>query len=338
MSAIDQQVVDWLLTADEPWVRLQAMRELAGRPDDDPDVQRARRATARHPFIQWLLESCQSWPGGNTLTRHNNAKHPLHHLALLADLGIRLPDRGARAVAKRVMANQHECGAFQCWAMLPTVFGGDGIDQWCWMICDAPVLAHSLLALGVTKSKPLDAALAHIESCATDDGWRCVSSFPKVRGPGRKDDPCPYATLLALRALALSPAHRDSRACHAGTEMLLGHWEHQGSVKYRMFGIGTDYRKLKYPFIWYDILHVLDVLSRFPWTHRDSRFQEQMDIARSAADQQGRFVPQSVWMAFSGADFSQKKSPSPTLTLAVQRIVRRAEVGLVLEARKVESA
>ena len=32
-----------------------------------------------------------------------------------------------------------------------------------------------------------------------------------------------------------------------------------------MFFMGTDFRKLKVPLVWYDLLHVLDVLSSFPW-------------------------------------------------------------------------
>ncbi len=34
----------------------------------------------------------------------------------------------------------------------------------------------------------------------------------------------------------------------------------RGQKKYFLFGIGTDFHKLKYPLIWYDILHVSDVL------------------------------------------------------------------------------
>ena len=39
-----------------------------------------------------------------------------------------------------------------------------------------------------------------------------------------------------------------------------------------LFGMGTDFRKLKAPLVWLDILHVLDVLSRFKVVHNDPLF------------------------------------------------------------------
>lgn len=33
-------------------------------------------------------------------------------------------------------------------------------------------------------------------------------------------------------------------------QKLFRHWEERGRVKHFLFGIGTDYKKLKYPMIW----------------------------------------------------------------------------------------
>ena len=40
--------------------------------------------------------------------------------------------------------------------------------------------------------------------------------------------------------------------------------------------MGTDFRKLKVPFVWYDLMHVLDVLSRFPWLIRMTRLLDML--------------------------------------------------------------
>jgi len=45
-----------------------------------------------------------------------------------------------------------------------------------------------------------------------------------------------------------------------GVHTLLEHWQRQQERKIYLFGIGTDFRKLKYPFVWYDILHVVEAL------------------------------------------------------------------------------
>src|SRR5512136_1958344 len=122
-----------------------------------------------------------------------------------------------------------------------------------------------------TPSWPGAWAVDHLAGLVEENGWRCVAApeLGKFKGPGRKTDPCPIVNVYALKALAQVPELRDSPAARAGAEMLLGHWQHRGERKLFMFGIGSAFRKLKYPFVWYDILHLVDVLSRFPFVHTD---------------------------------------------------------------------
>jgi hypothetical protein len=90
-----------------------------------------------------------------------------------------------------------------------------------------------------------------------------------------------------------------------------------------MFFMGTDFRKLKAPLFWYDILHVLDVLSHFAWAWKDKRFRQMLKTVKSKANTDGQFVPESVWTAWKDWDFSQKKIPSKGLTLFIARIMKR---------------
>lgn len=69
-----------------------------------------------------------------------------------------------------------------------------------------------------------------------------------------------------------------------------------------MFGMGTNFSKIKYPFIWYDILHVANVLSRFPWTLADSRFLKMLDVIQSKADDAGPYRAESVWLPYKEID------------------------------------
>ncbi len=105
--------------------------------------------------------------------------------------------------------------------------------------------------------------------------------------------------------------------------MLLEHWEKQGERKLFMFGIGTDFRKLKYPFVWYNILHVADVLSRFPFTHQDPRLLEMIEAITQQADENGHYTANSMYRSWKDWSFSNKKLPSPWLTLLVSRILHR---------------
>jgi hypothetical protein len=112
-------------------------------------------------------------------------------------------------------------------------------------------------------------------------------------------------------------------AIRKGINALLDHWEHQTERKIYLFGIGTDFRKLKYPFVWYDILHVTDILSRFPEVHTDPRFQEMLQVITQQADELGRYTASSMYMAWKGWSFANKKAPSPWLTFLVFRIQQR---------------
>jgi hypothetical protein len=126
-----------------------------------------------------------------------------------------------------------------------------------------------------------------------------------------------------LKVLAHLPALRESDSAKIGVETLLSLWQESKTRHPYMFFMGTDFRKLKAPLFWYDILHVLDVLSHFGWVSKDSRFRQMLEFVERKADDDGRYTPESIWTAWKGWDFSQKKEPSQGVTFFVQRILKR---------------
>jgi hypothetical protein len=229
------------------------------------------------------------------------------------------------------MAHQSEEGPFQLPMNIPTHFGGTGREEGAWALCDAPLLVYALVKFGLGNKVEVKAASKHLVELIRDNGWPCAVSkeLGKFRGPGRKDDPCPFANLAMLKALSEIEEYRDSSACHVGTETILTLWEESSTRHPYMFYMGTDFRKLKVPFVWYDILHVLDVLSHFTWVREDERFLDMLEILKGKADQQGRFSLESIWTAWKGWEFGQKKEPSRWLTLLAWRIIERVETGSI---------
>jgi hypothetical protein len=314
----------WLLDSDEPWTRYRTLVDLLDRQEDDPQVQDARAAMLAHPQVQALVATAATW-GARPLKRHNDASHPIYAFSTLADFGLRADDPGIGAVVGRVLAHQSTEGAFETVVNLPARFGGSGEDEWSWMACDAPTLLYTLLSMGLGCDERVHQATEHLAGLVQENGWRCAADarLGKFRGPGRKDDPCPIVNVYALKALSLLPDRLDSPATQAGAEMLLSHWANQTERKIYLFGIGTDFRKLKYPFVWYDVLHVADVLSRYPTVGHDPRFQEMVEAITAQADGQGRYTARSMYRAWKGWSFADKKNPSPWLTFLVLRIVKR---------------
>ena len=317
--------LDPYLNSELPWVRWAAMAWLQRRPVHDPERVAAHAAVLAHPLVQAQLAVVLEQPW-MPMRNHRQAAHPLHRLALLVELGLTVQDAPGHTIAQRLLALQSPAGPLQLIALIPKAFGGSGQPELQWAACDAPLLLACLASMGLADEPVLQRAAQHLLALGAPGGWLCSTS-PGFRGPGRKADPCPYANLLALRAMSRLPGLVAAPAAAQGIAALLGHWERRAQRKLYLFGVGTDYAKPKYPMVWYDLLHVLEVLSRFPAARADPRFLELLAVLEGRADAAGRYVPSTVWMAFQGFDFAQKRAPSPTLELAVARIVGRVRSG-----------
>jgi len=319
------QRVNWLLERDEPWPRYRTLVDLLGRSLGDAEVIAARKAMLAHPQVKTLVAEAAAL-GERAFTRHNDAGYPIYKLSTLADFGVQASDRGMAATLRGVLAHQSSEGAFQSLVNIPTAFGGTGQDTRTWVVCDAPTLLYALLAMGKGQDQRIQRAVDHLAGCVDENGWRCVAApeLGKFHGPGKRADPCPVANVYALKALAQLPEWADSPAARSGVEMLLGHWQHRKTTKYYLFGMGSDFRKLKYPFVWYDLLHVLDVLSRFPAARADRRYEQMIEALTSQADAQGRYTATSMYQSWKGWSFADKKNPSPWLTFLALRILKRS--------------
>ncbi len=317
--------IDWLLDG-EAFVVYRVRRDLLGQADGDDLTAAARRAMLASPAVQRLVTELSAWPG-TVIASHKSAGQLFHKLTFAADLGLRQDDPGMKAVTARVMAQTAEEGPFQLPVNIPTSYGGDGQTRWAWALCDAPLTLYALAGLGLQDHPALRAAAWHLLGLARQNGWPCVVSkeLGKFRGPGRKDDPCPFATLAMLKALAVLDEFQADPAARLGAEALLALWSESQTRHPYMFFMGSDFRKLKVPLVWYDLVHVLDVLSRFEWLADDPRLLDMANVLRGKMDPQGRFSLESVWTVWKDWEFGQKKAPSRWLTLLAWRILQRID-------------
>lgn len=86
-----------------------------------------------------------------------------------------------------------------------------------------------------------------------------------IGGQREKEPSCALATMFVLGALAQNPELRNSDVAEKRADFPLECWRNRGKIKYADHDsqIGTDWKKLKYPFTDYKILKFLDVLSQF---------------------------------------------------------------------------
>jgi len=315
--------IDWLLEGDA-WIQYRARRDLLGQAEVEPEVAAARAVMLADLRVVALLVGLADWPG-EVIASHKSAGQPFHRLTFLADLGLRVDDPGVEPIVTRILAGQTPEGPFGLPMNISEGHGGSGQAVSGWALCDAPLVVYALVKFGLEKEPAVQRAIDYLTGLVRSNGWPCAvsSALGGWRGPGRKEDACPFATLAMLKLLAEVETLRDGPEARAGAEALLNLWQNSLTQHPYIFYMGTDFRKLKYPFIWYDLLYVLEVLSRFAWVREDARFAEMLAILQAKADAQGRFTPESVWTAWKAWEFGQKKEPSRGLTLVAWRVMGR---------------
>lgn len=263
------------------------------------------------------------------VTNHKNPDLPIHKLLFLLDLGFDMDVPEIKKAVNEILKHRDQYGIFQSKTNVPKHFGGAGVDVFSWCLCDAPLLMLALLKAGVDYNEYIKTGVDHLLSLSRDNGFPCAVSpeLGKFRGPGRKDDCCPYATLIMADLLSYIPEYKDSPIAITSVKTLLDLWENSNEQHPYMFYMGTDFRKLKAPSCWYDIVSVAGVLSKYKFVHHDPRFLEMITLIRNKQDKNGFFTPESVYMKMKDWDFGQKKIQSPYLTYLCLQILERLNQG-----------
>lgn len=305
---IPEDTKSWLLEAPEPCIRYRA--QLLLTPENADPVLLDTGA-----FIQGHLKSLAGWRD-EVLARHDKADLWIHRLAMLADLGVTRDTGGAALLVDDLMSNLRDDGSFPISIMIPKAFGGSGEANQDWIICDFPVILYALAKMTGCDTA-LNPAWEKLQALAGENYYPCCGSIPKFKGPGPRGGMCPYANLPAARALAANPALRDSAAAKTAAGAVLGHWNERKAKKYFLFGMGTDFRKLKFPMVWYNLLHVVSALRRIDGAAEDPRFKEMVSLLGDKLDADGRATAESIYMAYKHEEWSSKKAPSRLLTVLV---------------------
>lgn len=314
-----------LLSRSDDWLKYAINLHLLHEPKET--LAELRNATLADSRIQKFLADVSVFHG-TLVTNHKNPDLPIHKLLFLLDLcfGAEVPE--INDAIDEILKHKDNHGIYQSMTNVPKHFGGAGVDVFSWCLCDAPLLLLALLKAGVEYHEFIKQGVDHLVSLYCDNGFPCAVSpeLGKFRGPGRKDDCCPYATLIMANLLSYIPEYRDSQVAVSSVKVLLSLWENSLGQHPYMFYMGTDFRKLKAPSCWYDIVSVAGVLSKYEFVRHDLRYLEMIAHIRNKQDNDGFFTPESVYLKLKDWDFGQKKMPSPYLTYLCYRIFERLEL------------
>jgi hypothetical protein len=279
---------------------------------DSADIRDYRDRLHRDGRIVALVRELQSWPGPR-INSHKSAGQFFHKLVFLADIGLDKSFPGIREIIGKILSSLDDDGIPCIEADVPVAYGGSGETTKAWALCDAPSTLYSLVRLGIVDER-IHPAVDKPASLSRENGFGCAvsKSLGTWRGPGKQTDPCPYATLITLKLLLLF-GDEYGEEISASAESILDLWEHSRTKHPYIFYMRTDFRKLKLPFIWYDVLHVVDVLSRIERLRSDARLGEMMGVIKEKEGEEG-YIPDSVYQAWKEWDFGQKKKASDWMT------------------------
>ncbi|HWQ45616.1 MAG TPA: hypothetical protein VN376_02050, partial [Longilinea sp.] len=320
---LNKALINWLLQSN-PWTAYRTRLDLLHQAESDPAVSAARIEMFTHPLVAGLTNEIQTWPG-DAITNHKNAGLLLHKLVFLADLGLKVTDTPIKAALTHLLAYRSSDGPLQVIVNIPTHFGGSGQNTLGWILCDTPSLTYSLAVMGLKDDPVILSAVDHLAGLVRPNGFPCTGSpeIGRFRGPGKKEDPCPIANLIMLKLLIQYPDRLNSPVVLSTADTILNLWEHSQQQHPYLFQMGTDFRKLKAPLVWYDLLHCLDVLTQIPSIRMDPRLLDMLAVLTDQANELGQFTPTSIWTAWKEWDFGLKKQPSPWVTFLAWRIVTR---------------
>jgi len=336
-------VLAWVLASAEPSARWIVRSALL---DGAPGAAVEHTLVLADPGTDALADRLGDWTAGADLSGHASPAFAPNLLTLLADMGVAGGDdprveRVLDAMADHPLPD----GRFASFARVR----GSTTATWGALLCDTHAITEVLLRYGrgadQRVARALDVMIDDLTDTPHGRAWPCrpdpASGF---RGPGRKGDVCPQVTLEALRAWSWVPVDRRPPEVLGAARVALGVWRGRATAKPYMFGHGYQFKVVKWPTTWYDVMTALDALGRFPqlWSGPEADPADRRSLAELmaclvaynvAAD--GRVTPQSCYRGFEDYSFGQKKVPSPFATARVRQVLHRLDA-LAPEAAAVE--
>ena len=315
----------WILGSEEPYARRAARVEFLGADPVSPECVADHTATLADPAVRALIEQLPPW-GADDFPGHHSPEFLPNRLNLLADLGIGTgDDPQVDAVIDELLDHQDRGGRFMSFGKAP----GRPRPEWGSLLCDSNAIVDVALRFGRAEDPRVQAAVARMgeDSSATSQGtgWRCIPEKRSLfRGPGRANDACPQVTLEGLRVY--SQLAEDTRpdwlldAARTPLEI----WRRRTEERPYMFGHGYQFKSVKWPNFWYDVLWVLETVSRYPalWDGPEARDEDRESIEEMAAclvaynfDDDGRVTPRRTYRGFERFSFGSKRGPSPFATV-----------------------
>ena len=317
------KITEWLLEKDSPSVRYFALRHLLNRPEDDREVQAARRAIMRGELVKKILaaqhpEGWWSKPGVGYGPKYQSTAW---QILFLAELGADGRNRQIQRGVKYLLSHSQAAhGGFS--ASAGAVPSGA-------VHCLNGNLIWALTTLGYAGDERVQHAVEWLAGSITGDDFdRWYAST--VQGPGfrcgvNEGQPCAWGAVKALRALVgLPPELRTSRvkkATRMAVEFLLSRSLAEADYPYTI-RVSSEWFKFGFPLSYTsDVLEAMLALGE-AGCGRDPRLKDAVALVLSKRGPDGRWLLKHSLNGKMWVDIEEKGQPSKWVTLRALRVLK----------------
>lgn len=227
---------------------------------------------------------------------------------MLAELGVPRSDPAVKGAAKQLLNAWQDDGRFR-----PAPKGAV-------YPCHTANAARVLCRLGYARDRRLKKTFQHLLDIQHDDGgWRC--NTVKLGRSEKSDASNPGVTLAALDAFRFSDhLNRDKRLDRAA-KTLLDHWKTRRPLGPCEFGIGTLFNKVEYPFLRYNLLFYVYVLSFYAAARKHAAFKDALKALQSKLVD-GKLVVENPNRRLANLEFCKKGQASTLATKRYKEILK----------------
>ncbi len=339
----------WLLEEDNPSVRYFTLRDLVGRPGNDPEVKAARAAIPDSRVVKRIF--ARQDPGGFWGDPANpylpKYKSTYWTLMLLGHLAMSREDARVQRAVEYVFHFQQPKGGFaefgeeearreyahvvqrrRAKGKEPpeeSVFVADLVHQMT-LSCLTGSMVAALLRLGYGDDPRLWRAVDWLVSIQrADGGWLC----PYWKAHIRDKHSCFYGAISSLEAFAEIPEDRRPpevrEAAARGAEFLLMHRLYRADHHdFRV--INPGWLELSFPWFYrYHVLRGLWVLIRLGY--RDERMEDALAVLLEKRTPEGKWMLEATPHGRMQANLEKKGQPSKWLTMYALWVLKAADEG-----------
>ncbi|RDE17140.1 MAG: nitrogen fixation protein NifH [Candidatus Thorarchaeota archaeon] len=321
----DKEVIDWLLSEDNPSVRFWALQDLKDKTRTDPQVVSAQRAIMQSPCVKTILgaQKAEGYWGKKESMYLPKYTATTHTLLILAELGADSTPAIRRAF-EFMFSFQRNSGHFGVTPPKTEKGKASTVTDGC---CFDGNILYYLIHFGYLDDAHTKKLIDFLvgDHSSKDYGWRCRSYPINIAGVFPVN--CYMGAVKVLKALSTIPMNKRSKDVHKiieeETESILTNrvykylrgpkGERKDKEGWKRFGFPLFYQS--------DALEVLDVLTSLG-VH-DARMKDAIDLVEQARRPDGRCLLKNTYNSKMLCNIETKGQPSKWVTLRAMRVLKR---------------